>query len=477
MSKVDQRSVYEDLAHVGTSIPSTRKRTASTTVRELLQISASSSMNPVGIGHIDPFEVYPSELPMHVVSPVLARLTQALVQTFPPEGGSLESSVANMLYRKCLTQRVLFHALLYSQFVRMRLSEGRQSNEESPEMIYCHLEAVKGINQSIQRDPIACSDDTMLAVLALAVSGPAANIEPRRSPSQGPLKALQALDVYGGALETVAPHAAGVMKMVAMRGGLKNLKLPGLPQQLSYADVIKASRDLTRPLLRFVSFNPGIELHLSAVSRQLHSNDRIGRGFTMLRKLLPRKRVNRLYPVLRRLCSYTLAIHDYVECTPDAQSIGLMSDERNYAQHCLMSLNVDDDLVETEQEYALSKLCQFSATIYSLLIVFPLPPTTAPFATLARQLKEQLSKLCVNTLWDQAPQLMLWIAVMGAISAIGTRERSSYVSMLVRPTRRLKMNNWVEMKDCLQDFLWFGSTSDVDGADLWKEVQLVPLLS
>ena len=115
----------------------------------------------------------------------------------------------------------------------MRLSADYRNNEDSPEMIYCHLEAVKGINQSIQCDPAACNDDNMLAVLALAVSGPAANIEPRKSPSQGPLKALQALDVYGGALETVALHAAGVMKMVAMRGGMKNLKLPGLPQQLS----------------------------------------------------------------------------------------------------------------------------------------------------------------------------------------------------------------------------------------------------
>jgi hypothetical protein len=213
------------------------------------------------------------------------------------------------------------------------------------------------------------------------------------------------------------------------------------------------------------------------VSQQLHSDHRIGRGFAVLRRLLPRKRVNQLYPVLRRLCSYTLAIHDYVEGTPEAQSIGLMADERNYVQHCLMSLNVDEDPGETEQEYALYKLCQFSASIYSLLIVFPLPPTTAPFATLAILLKKKLSKSGVNAPWDQAPHLMLWITVMGAISAIGTSERSWYISMLVRSTLRLKMNSWVEMKECLQDFLWFGSTSDVDGAYLWKEIQVALLFS
>jgi hypothetical protein len=71
--KPDQRSVGEDRKPTSPSVPGTRKRTSSTTVRELLQISASNSMSLVGIGHFDPFEVYPSELPMHVVSPALAR--------------------------------------------------------------------------------------------------------------------------------------------------------------------------------------------------------------------------------------------------------------------------------------------------------------------------------------------------------------------------------------------------------------------
>ena len=100
-------------------------------------------------------------------------------------------------------------------------------------MIFCHLEAIKGINNSIQCDPMACNDDNMLAVLALAISGPTVHNMPLRAPSQGPLKALQALDIYGGALETVPVHVAGLLKMVSMRGGLNTIELPGLAQQLS----------------------------------------------------------------------------------------------------------------------------------------------------------------------------------------------------------------------------------------------------
>lgn len=100
-------------------------------------------------------------------------------------------------------------------------------------MIICHLETVKGINRSIQYDSTACNDDNILAVLALAISGPAKNTTAAKVPSQGPLKALQCLDICGGALEIVPSHAAGLMKMISIRGGLNDLKVPGLAQQIS----------------------------------------------------------------------------------------------------------------------------------------------------------------------------------------------------------------------------------------------------
>lgn len=158
---------------------------------------------------------------------------QSLLQTFPPDNGNPQDSVAHLLYQKCLSHRVLFHAFLFCQFARNQLNTSLKITKDSHEMIFCHLETVKGINHSIKIDSTTCKDETMLAVLALAISGPAAIITPPRAPSQGPLKALQALDVYGGALEIVPTHVAGLMKMVSIRGGLDDLKLPGLAQQLS----------------------------------------------------------------------------------------------------------------------------------------------------------------------------------------------------------------------------------------------------
>ena len=60
---------------------------------------------------------------------------------------------------------------------------------------------------------------------------------------------------------------------------------------------------------------------------------------------------------------------------------------------------------------------------------------------------------------------------MAAITSVGMDERSRYVSILDRLVSRHSIGSWTELKGRLQDFLWFGSTSDVDGADLWKEVK------
>jgi hypothetical protein len=225
-------------------------------------------------------------------------------------------------------------------------------------------------------------------------------------------------------------------------------------------------------VLKFVSINTDIEVRLDAVGQQLRPHHRMGKGFTVLKDLLLQKRLLQFYPVLRKICSYTLAIHDYVEGTSEAQTLGLMADERNYVQHCLMSLGTDKDLGETEQQFCLYNLCRLGMLIYSLLTIFPLSPLTAPFAKLGREMEEQLSKPATDDLWVQAPQLMLWITVMGAISTIGSSQRSWHVLVLVAHTQQLKINSWAEMKECLQEFLWSENTSDVDGADLWKEIQL-----
>jgi hypothetical protein len=61
----------DDQAHRGALVASRRRSTTGTRVIELLPGRISNPLDRLGIGEVDPFEVYPSELPKQVVSPTL----------------------------------------------------------------------------------------------------------------------------------------------------------------------------------------------------------------------------------------------------------------------------------------------------------------------------------------------------------------------------------------------------------------------
>ena len=178
-----------------------------------------------------------------------------------------------------------------------------------------------------------------------------------------------------------------------------------------------------------------------------------------------------IYPVLCGLRYYTLAIDDYLQGRPEAQTLGMLAQQRNFVQHDLMSLTNDDDRVEVSHECSIYTLCRLAATIYSLLVIFPLPTSTAPFSKLGIQIKTHLSSPIIHHRWNETPGLMIWITVMASIAAVGSRERSWYVSILDRLVARLQVSSWHQFKQHLQKFLRYGSTSDLDGVDLWKDIQ------
>jgi hypothetical protein len=163
----------------------------------------------------------------------LIEVDQFLLQLFPPEKGNLRSSLANAWFEKCVSQRGLFHAFFFCQFARNRAAKALTARQDSPELLSCHMEAVREINKKFSNASTACDDENILAVGALAYHGPVKTEIPSRSPCQGPLKALQVLDIYGGVLGTVPVHLDGLARMVSIRGGLANIKLPGLAQQIS----------------------------------------------------------------------------------------------------------------------------------------------------------------------------------------------------------------------------------------------------
>lgn len=73
MSRPDRTNIYKVPPYRGPPAPRARTGTSLATDGELLSASTISPMSLLGIGQVDPFGVYPSELPVHVVSPALAQ--------------------------------------------------------------------------------------------------------------------------------------------------------------------------------------------------------------------------------------------------------------------------------------------------------------------------------------------------------------------------------------------------------------------
>lgn len=89
------------------------------------------------------------------------------------------------------------------------------------------------MHQKFQDNTTSCADENILSVYALAYHGVTRPQTSTEVPNQGPLKTLQLLHVYGGRLETVDVHLRGLAKMLALRGGVGKIGLPGLAQAIS----------------------------------------------------------------------------------------------------------------------------------------------------------------------------------------------------------------------------------------------------
>jgi hypothetical protein len=237
---------------------------------------------------------------------------------------------------------------------------------------------------------------------------------------------------------------------------------------------------LQRPVYPFVPLGESPHRTLAAVSRQEHPLAQLGIGFQILRDLLPDEDDHALSFALRNLSTYSLAVDDYIMGRPQALSLGTLADQRNFVQHSLMSLRSSSDDFERDSAndtFLLQEACWTAGVIYSLITVFPVPHSTAPFVLLSRQLKQHLvfTSAHFSRRWQKPSQLVLWMTFMGALASTADDDESKavkewYITVLERLVHRMQILSWERLKDVLLRFLWFPSTSDTDGQQLWKEI-------
>lgn len=144
---------------------------------------------------------------------------------------------ANAWMEKIIQSGAVFYAHAYGQMIREAAADPVSSAKIRHVALTFHSKAVKIIKDNMSEPSAACSDENILAVFALAQNQLNTTPTPRRktlghAPKQGPLRSLRLLDLYGGPIRAAKMHQEGLSRMVELRGGVQNLALAGLKQQM-----------------------------------------------------------------------------------------------------------------------------------------------------------------------------------------------------------------------------------------------------
>lgn len=201
---------------------------------------------------------------------------------------------------------------------------------------------------------------------------------------------------------------------------------------------------------------------------------RLGTSFGKVWSCNDARPVSNLILTIQHMCDFTIIVENYAEGRPPARMSTAINDQRNFTHHALMSLcssrefeiatgNLCDDLYEP---------CRLASAVYSILVIFPMPPTLTLYKKVAAELRQSLiGQVAMETLGAARLELLVWTLTMGALVSIGLPERAWFMTQMTRALDRLEIRALSGFKALLQGFLWHPKTNDTDGMELWRDIK------
>lgn len=126
-----------------------------------------------------------------------------------------------------LNSTVSFQTNMFCHYIREYYRNSGESQQSLRMAQKFYAMAVTALRQSLQ-DPLRATDNAaIMAAALLTVHAPLVDEELQErspnspGPSQGPLKSLQFIDLYGGLVKPAKVHRVGWFKMVEQRGGIE----------------------------------------------------------------------------------------------------------------------------------------------------------------------------------------------------------------------------------------------------------------
>lgn len=195
--------------------------------------------------------------------------------------------------------------------------------------------------------------------------------------------------------------------------------------------------------------------------------------------------------------NYTAIVSAHISGSIIQESLAALCDRRNSVQHALLSLPEISSSGSSNPDISLYGPTRLAAQIYALLVTFPLPANTAPFAALASRLQTLLSALQITNRSRAELDLVLWMLAMGGVAAVGERALRAWFVVTIGAFERMigakrsdasrersgaswerrgeveearGFREWSAVRCVLEKFLWLDSTNAGDGEKLWGEV-------
>ena len=150
----------------------------------------------------------------------------------------MNSSPRRSWFSLARSDPALFTAFMYGSLCHQRVLWANQrlpSDSYGPSqhrfLENCETDSIILINQAIRDPSRAISDAVLLSVICMAHHAAPTEIKIQSTPFEPPFQQLQWLDVYG-CLSPNIIHIQGLVQLLKLRGGLRNIKLPGLAATL-----------------------------------------------------------------------------------------------------------------------------------------------------------------------------------------------------------------------------------------------------
>ncbi|PYH43923.1 Zn(II)2Cys6 transcription factor domain-containing protein [Aspergillus saccharolyticus JOP 1030-1] len=339
-------------------------------------------------------------------------------------------------------------------------------------ILLCQQDAATMTNLTLKHAATALTDASILAVLMLteAVSTPQDRDWRGSSPFNAPLQGLQWLNVHGSRVPHLS-HQAGLCKLVALRGGLQNISIPGASLAIFYRTLVNSTLTLTKPQIPFYSAgghgNSDWRFYFSlpegCFDQGVLEFAKVGLPFS-------------LACVFQGSVMYSSMVHAYVNGDHAPHHTSLLCDIRNLVHFHVMSLRPGDEF-EDSKCYPLYEACRLALMIYSVGVIFPIPPVGSPLPLLALRLREEL---CTSSYFEKDASeaddgLLAWIIVMGGIAALGTEERPWFAQRLASVANAISASSWSILRAQLKLFPWLACACDNAGERLWEEAHHIDL--